>query len=67
MEDYTPREQVQTILKPLFDYYRKRELALARLAYKRGATVTDVAHELNITPQAASQAYPKLKLLGIKK
>jgi hypothetical protein len=61
------RQEVQAILKPLFDYYRQRELAIARVAYRRGATVSDIAKELGVTHQAASAAYPKTKLLGITK
>lgn len=62
-----PRVEVQTILKPLFEYYRQRELAIATVAYRRGATVSDIAKELGITTQAASAAYPKTKLLGLTK
>lgn len=61
------RQEVQQILKPLFDYYRQRELAIARVAYRRGATVSEIAKELGVTTAAASAAYPKMKLLGITK
>lgn len=57
------KTSVQEILKPLFDYYRERELKLARLLYKKGATITEIANELDVTPQAVSVAYPKKELL----
>lgn len=57
------KTEVQTILKPLFDYYRQRELKLVKMLYQRGVGVREMANELGVTTAAVSATYPKTKLL----
>lgn len=52
---------VQKILKPLFEYYKQRELLLAELLYEKGTTYTEIAEKLGVTPQAVRLTYPKPK------
>ncbi|RMD71466.1 MAG: hypothetical protein D6822_02855 [Cyanobacteria bacterium J149] len=58
--DKSNKQTVQEILKPLFQYYKEREIKLANMLYERGVTYSEIARELDITPQAARLTYPKL-------
>lgn len=59
-----PKAEVQTIIKPLLDYYKDRELKIAKLAYQKGATTSDMARALNITDAVASDVFPRNKLIS---